>query len=1219
MRAIRNSSHSLKTVATQTGFSLALACVSTQYLAAQPVSLAEILSIQGDGEFRELETSDWTDAAIEQGLDQGNYVRTGGYSRMGILFEDLTQIRLNQNTTLLVKDPNEQPNTLRLEQGRVWTQSKSLTEELIMETAAATAAIRGTDWELEVDLNNTATITVFSGEVEFFNDFGAVTVFAGEQAQALVGAAPVKLLIVRPADRIQWVTAYDVNPLSFIKFNAGNGGNLRAQLQAAAPGSVQEATLLADLSRWEEAEPVFSELQSVGNSDARVLMGLAQVALYRNEMEQATAWLDQVQGNLDADQTLLLELNRIAVMIFNERIGAAIDRLQILNDSGTATSSVAILLLSDLHVYAGELEQAQAIVDAGVAIYPGDPALRSQLARIALLRDERGLSADATRAALAQDSDSIESQLIRGDLARIEGDAAEARDGYIAAQQINPADPRGWFGLGVVNTEREQVREARRNLGQALALNPNGAGFQGELGVLESFLDNIEAAEAAFARALETNQNDYVSLTGLGILELKRGNISQSLNAFLRAQIMEPHYARAHVFSAIAYYQNEQVEQALQELTRASELDANDPLPHFMAAIINSDVFRQGEAIKEGQLALEKLPYLKSLNQLVNDQQGSANLGQAFSVFGLADWAGSYAQESYYPFWAGSHLFLAEQYRGIYTQNSELFQGFLTDPMVFGASNKSQTLIPQPGHHFTLGGRREDSDSLEGDVAKFSVNGYSNNVRPFSYFLSYTPVDIVTGDGNIEGPLINAALGLKPTENLNLFAFVSSDDSETTIDSDFIQAQDNRTINRADIGAHYKFSPRSQLWAKLGYSDIDSANSGVFFNPIDVRLETEQPEFSTRWISLISDNLEITLGADWQQDDTTESVLENFPLFFTDDQISNDNQWDRESIDLYLSSRIQVNDRLQLEAGLFYQRHEQTFRNVNEFISQIDFGFIPAETIAAFTYDKLNYRAGLVYQFGHNRQFRLAHQRWVRPVGQNTLGPVATAGIVLDDRLTRKGGEVIRSMAQLEWEWTSSTFSKVFYDRRRIANKRFSIVPFSTEESGGIFQLQNRRASRFAREDVLEFTTPPDFIQGDVTMAGASVNQIVTPRWSLFARYAYTESDNTASVLATDSLECLFTPEPARIDQLPLLPRNTGVIGSTLAFPLRISLVAQGVYRSKRYTNDANCEALPSNWSAAADFLIESRDKSWAFRLGFEQGFDRAHPTSYNAEIQLRF
>ena len=160
--------------------------------AAASSPAAEVTSIQGDGQFRPGEGDPWSAALVHQDLFGGNYVRTGGYSRMGILFADRTQIRLNEKTVLQVKevrDPAIQKSRtlLRLNLGRAWSQSKSPPKGLIMETPSATAAIRGTSWELSVDEGSTAVLTVFSGEVDFYNDFGRVLVKASEQARAVPG------------------------------------------------------------------------------------------------------------------------------------------------------------------------------------------------------------------------------------------------------------------------------------------------------------------------------------------------------------------------------------------------------------------------------------------------------------------------------------------------------------------------------------------------------------------------------------------------------------------------------------------------------------------------------------------------------------------------------------------------------------------------------------------------------------------------------------------------------------------------------------------------------------------------------------------------------------------------------------------------------------------------------------------------------------------------
>ena len=58
-----------------------------------------------------------------------------------------------------------------------------------------------------VDDDGTATLSVFSGEVELYNEQGNVRVGPREQARAEKGRAPVKLTLQVSRERIQWVSA----------------------------------------------------------------------------------------------------------------------------------------------------------------------------------------------------------------------------------------------------------------------------------------------------------------------------------------------------------------------------------------------------------------------------------------------------------------------------------------------------------------------------------------------------------------------------------------------------------------------------------------------------------------------------------------------------------------------------------------------------------------------------------------------------------------------------------------------------------------------------------------------------------------------------------------------------------------------------------------------------------------------------------------------------
>jgi hypothetical protein len=114
---------------------------------------AEIVSVVGKGEARDAGASEWRAATVKQRLRGGATVRTGDSSTMALLMQD--------------QDPAapepEQPapdqgnggergaDALELRGGRAWMNSKGPAHGVTIDTPNATAAIRGTEWELEVD------------------------------------------------------------------------------------------------------------------------------------------------------------------------------------------------------------------------------------------------------------------------------------------------------------------------------------------------------------------------------------------------------------------------------------------------------------------------------------------------------------------------------------------------------------------------------------------------------------------------------------------------------------------------------------------------------------------------------------------------------------------------------------------------------------------------------------------------------------------------------------------------------------------------------------------------------------------------------------------------------------------------------------------------------------------------------------------------------------
>lgn len=1080
--------------------------------------LSEIVSLSGNGEYRDKAEPSWREARVRQTLAAGNYARTGDLSAMAILFADKTQMRLAQNSMVQIKEmPDRGVTVLELNAGRVWAQTKRKPAQSAEGTAASTAmlkihgpnaiaGIRGTDWEMEVDKEGRTRLAVLHGVVEFYNDLGSVTVRNNEQALAEKGKAPVKMLLQNPAERIQWVTSYVVDTARYAELS-----------DAALAGAGAESAAL------------------------RAVKGL----------------------------------------IREQRMKAAHDRLESLMRLPRLESGVAWLLGADFAIYAGNLKRAEEILHEGQQRFPDDPRFDAQSARVALYRDDLPAALARVQAGLARHPASVELRLARGEIARLEGEAGPALAAYRAATSAATNDARGWHGLGAIESEREDVKKARPHLLHALELDARSPNTRGELATLETFANQLDAARGYYDQALQERPDDYVALTGLGLMQLKSGDTELALDSLLKASVIEPKYARAVVYSAVAYYQLGSHGHALDTLARASELDPRDPLPHQFASLIHTDRVEPGRALDEARAALRLMPYLKSLNQLANDQKGAANLGNALAQFGLEDWAMNYAQESYTPFWAGSHLFLADRYDGKFNKQSELMQGYLTDPTAFGASNRFQTLLAKPGNYFSANATGARSDDLRTATASFIANGYANSSLPVAYFVEGMRINLTPGalsfDG--DGGIVTAALGAAPREDFGVFGFASS--FEATVDTQVNPLLANRTAgreNRLDLGASYKFAPTSQSWLKIGmgeetarYDERDRQRG----RSIDTRLDTQPRNRDMQFRhSLKLENDEWTWGAENTRMDN-DSVLTSSSSTSLFSQVRYNTGDVDKSWNLYLADRRKLGARLTLDLGVYYQRYEKTLDSVAT-VSQSGFTIGSRDV---YKREGAYPRLGLAFARTAGEVWRLAYQKWVRPNTANTLSPVATAGIALDNQMVLPGGELERLRLQFERELTPDTYAALFVDGKRIHNLGSpSDVLNQREEIANLDRLRNRTALVFqSNGEALE--QPPVFLQGDMLSAGLALNRRLDNRLSAYANYVYSESENTH-----DWRSGL---------RLPYLARHHATLGTTWAGAQRLVVQAAAVYRSRRFSNEENTASLPAGWDIAAKANWQSADKRW--------------------------
>lgn len=934
---------------------------------------------------------------------------------------------------------------------------------------------------------------------------------------------------------------------------------------------------------------------SIGvGEQAQAKIGVAPVKRILQNPRDRVQWVSSFtvdpQRYPELDGTKDEALQTIGVLLRAGDLSSARRAVERLVAQQPATGT-AHLLRADYQVLEGEIEPAMATLRQGARQYPHDERFDVWRARLHLIRDETAEARAALASAKARNPRSAEVMIAEGELERFEGHAPAATAAYRSALGAASESARAWHGLGVVQAEREDVANARTSLNRAISLEPQGTGFRGELGTLEAFADNLAFARAAFTQAIEERADDYVALTGLGFVELKSGNTSEAITRLLAATLIEPRYARAQTYLAVAYYQQGRTRDALFALSRARELDPKDPLPDLFESVIHNDHLQPGDALVTARRALALLPYLKSLNQIANDQKGGANLGSALAAFGLEDWARSYAQDSYYPFWAGSHLFLADRYAGDFNKKSELFQGFLADPTVFGASNRFSTLIQRPGNYWNIGARYNTSRDFSLTEPTLTANGYANSAVPFAYFAEVirddTRPDRVAFDAGAN--TYTLALGARPTYELGLFVYANAFDADLALSpTSTIQQRVNGRNQRLDLGAHYRFSPQSQAWLKIGTGNESSTvnqvisvatNSGPATNASNFKTQPDQRDIQFRHTFAANEQHELSWGAEHGQLDKTNTLIQENFYHIGAGAVPSDrlNQRDEDrSRDLWLSDRFRASERLSLQGDLAWQHYTKT-RDINIYRDRVP----PLTQLFPERYDRsfVAPRLGAAYVLGNGATLRGAYQKWLRPASYNSLEPIATAGIPIDDTLVYAGGTLSRYRGQLDWELSPAWFMTAFADRKSVDNLSSPLdgVLNTRADVTNLDRLRQKSVANLSAPDQLE--TTPVFARGDASSGGITVNHVLSRNLAGYFGYANTHSENTGATFSGKAL--------------PYLPQHRATLGLTWAGDQRVIVSTQAVWRSERFSDEANRTPLVAGWDMTLKLHWESADKRW--------------------------
>lgn len=1168
------------------GMSVTLSPALAEPVARGATPAGAIIDRKSGEEVRFVDLTDWRNAELKQDLLGGDLLRTNAVGQLAILFADHTQVRLGRNSALQVKKMGTTEDTvLNLTSGSMWARAQRGGQALTVETPAAAAAIRGTDWTLTVKGDQTSLI-VLEGKIEFKNAFGSVEVAAGEGAVASIGQAPRKLVIVNTKDRQQMLvyltlrSGFTFMPATPLPQRKMREEYARISGLPAETRSTEDWLTLAEARMAIESQASaldalapLRERQLSAGQRARISFIDALVAGSGRRYAEAADLFAKAERGLDP--------KRRAVAAYGGYFARSLaDPNRIEAPPRTISTPYSDIMQALTQGFLKDIPAAIEVIRQSEARYRDDPTLPAVRALLHGLDGDREAMQAATDRALSLDPENPDALFARATLkAEYLGDRKGAVEDFKAAIAQAPGESSAWNSLGLLYGDMGATREQEAALRKAIELDPDDPVGYANMALYYLDQGRVKDAKVMIDKALAVDPAFDVALVARGRYFLQTGEPDKAIEDLLAGATANPGYSQAQLMLGIGHYIKGDRDPSNQAIENADRLDRNDPVVASLRTAIAIDDYDADTAIRNAQDFLRRSRAAGGESAAIGaNQDAGSTLNSAFRLQGMNAWGRYYGDRTFDPFNGGGYIDQmihgqANPYANsyIYGQGaadiadssdgfSSRIQGLLLDPHMIAAPSRRASILRSPFIETSLGGGFTSSGGVTRRMGELEVQAYGNDPLPTSFAADINWTEAPTsgtyqsgGAFFTESELLDASVNLTSslTENDRLVVYGSRTrakldgsgigyDSLFGIPFSFTRTRADDTVQTdAGVGLSHTFGYRNIANAALLYTGIDANASKRVSLDLPPPFDDDDLYVSSasqrNYIAAVNhmigtDDLTLRYGIEGGIVDTDAS--------FTANGLQLSGGAERARVGLAYADVLQdLSPDLKLEYGLF---------------GTVSRGGQDAGT-------RLDPRFGVAWAPADNHWLRGAFMRNGMDFSTPTLSPVATLGLQAN-RFNLTGGSVDTFAFEWDAQWSDRFFTAVEYQHQDLNG--FGIAYPTTG---------------------MPIDDNIDLSDGTIDRASLTTNTVLGGGFGLSTTLALARSYNGDE----DSTGFGST--------LPFVPDTTGQIALTWVNDAHVKATLAANYVGER-TGTEDGARLNDYWTLDASLTFEPFDK----RISFE-------------------